>query len=329
MGAAGVVGRHTHDEEGRMRAIVWVVLLGMIACACAGPSGPSRTTDATSRSEPSDASASVGRPCDAPAGVSSDVSWTIAGSQRSARVHRSTAADAGPAPVVVALHGYGGFGLELEQISGLSDAADARGWVVVYPEGTGTTQAWADLPGDSVHATDVAFLRQIVDTLAVGGCGDPTRVVLAGISQGGWLADLIACEQDDLMIAVVAVAAREFPGWPCIGNHPVAFAAVNGVLDEVIPYAGGPVNGVNVRDAESVDAWLAARAATRDCDPTPQSKRASQHVEVTTWSGCSAPVTLYRVEDGGHSWPGGGGLPPVDRELSVTDIIAKMLEPKP
>jgi poly(3-hydroxybutyrate) depolymerase len=34
-------------------------------------------------------------------------------------------------------------------------------------------------------------------------------------------------------------------------------------------------------------------------------------------------VSLYRVEDGGHTWPNGGGQdPPVDHELSVDAILA-------
>ena len=30
---------------------------------------------------------------------------------------------------------------------------------------------------------------------------------------------------------------------------------------------------------------------------------------VSNWNGCVAPVVLYRVEGGGHTWPGAVGVP--------------------
>jgi len=325
---------------GHRRAVVLALPALLLAAGCAAAS-PSSTP--SSPGAPSPAPTAVASPsakaaasaeqdvaaCDAPPGKSSEVHWTLSYRDRTALVHRSERSAGSPAPIVVALHGYGGFGMELERISDLSDAADERGWLVIYPEGAGHPQAWNYDPRGLGHAEDIAFLRAIIDDVVEAGCGDAAHVVVTGISQGGWLADMAGCEMTDVVVGVVSVAGRDF-GWPCEPASPVAFAAASGVLDDVLPWEGGPVNAPDpITSVGSVDDWLKARAETRACTGDPAEARQSPHVVVFTWPGCAAPVTLYRVEDGGHSWPSGGGFPPVDHELSVTDVIAGMLDSAP
>jgi polyhydroxybutyrate depolymerase len=249
----------------------------------------------------------------------------VDGQERMARIHPGNGVGKAAVPIVLGLHGYGGFGMEVERVSELSDAADEHGWIAVYPEGTGHPESWGYDPNGGGHAADIAFLRQLIADIVEGGCGDPDQIVVTGISQGGWLADMAGCELSDVVVGVVSVAARDF-GWPCSPARPVAFAAVSGVKDDVLPWEGGPVNAPPpITSVSSVDDWLAARADIRGCSGDPAEARQSPHVVTYTWAGCDAPVVLYRVEDGGHSWPNGGGFPPVDHELSVTDIITGML----
>jgi polyhydroxybutyrate depolymerase len=196
---------------------------------------------------------------------------------------------------------------------------------VVYPEGTGSPQGWTDDPKGSGHAADVAFLRQVISDATTGGCGDRNRVIVTGISQGGWLSDAAGCDMSDVVDGVVPVAGRDM-GWRCRPARPIPFAAVNGVLDDVLPYDGGAVNvAAPVTTVDSAEAWAADRAASRGCTGPPKVSQISAHVDRLDWSGCAAAVSLYRVKDGGHSWPSGGGNPPVDHELSVTKVIEDMI----
>ena len=323
--------------SGRALATGLVALL--IASGCAGPAAPASSLAAsspltpeptTTAASPSSAAPSVATslaaPCAAPPGKSTEVHWTIDGEARTALIHPSESAGTSPAPLVVALHGYGGFGMELERLSELSDAADERGWTVVYPEGTGHPQAWGYDPAQLGHAADIAFLRTLVHDMVEADCVDAERVVMTGISQGGWLADMAGCEMSDVIAGVVSVASRDF-GWPCEPASPVPFAAVSGVMDDVLPWDGGAINAPPpITSVGSVDDWLAERATLRSCAGAPEETRSSPHVVRFEWSGCTAPVSLYRVEDGGHSWPSGGGFPPVNHELSVTEIIAGMVD---
>jgi len=310
------------------RRVGGAVSVAALLAACSGGSSPATSTTSTSPSAPAGVAAGAAQaPCGVAPGASVAVSWSVDGSPRSALVHRpADAASAGsPPPVVIALHGYGSFGLDLETTSDLSTAADEHGWLVVYPEGTGTPEAWVDRPKDPGHTADVAFLRQVIQDVVAGGCGDAKRVIVTGISQGGWLSDMVGCEMTDVVSAVVPVAGRDM-GWTCTPAKPIPFVAVNGVLDDVLPFKGGAVDVVApVSSVDSVDAWLADRAKSRGCAGKPTETSVSPHVHREDWSGCAAPVTLYRVEDGGHSWPSGGGLPPVDHELSVTKVIAGLL----
>ena len=320
---------------GRALVVGFVALL--IAAGCAAPAAPatpspsfaaseSTTTPPSPSGSPAAAATALTEPCAAPAGESTDVRWTIDGQDRSALVHPPDGAATSPAPLVIALHGYGGFGMELERLSELSDAADERGWLVVYPEGIGTPQAWSYDRAQLEHAADIAFLRGIIDDLVEAGCADPARVIVTGISQGGWLADMAGCELSDVVAGVVSVASRDF-GWPCEPASPVAFAAISGVLDDILPWDGGPVNAPPpINSVGSVDEWLAERASSRSCSGAPEETQKSPHVVQYAWTGCAAPLSLYRVEDGGHSWPSGGGFPPVNHELSVTEIIAGMID---
>jgi len=298
------------------------LVLGVLLAACAAP--PSATPSLTIPAPPVAIAGSA--ICTAPPGHSTTVTWPIDSGTRSALVHLPAGvAPTRPLPIIVALHGYGGFGMEMEQTSELSDASDAEGWIVVYPEGTGSPQQWVYTPGGPGHQADLAFLRQVIGDIVAGGCGDPKRVIATGISQGGWMSDRVGCEMTDLVVGVVAVAGRDF-GWGCKPDKPVPFTAVNGVLDDAIPYKGGPIDAPPpVTSVDSVDDWLAARATSRGCTGKPSAKSVSAHVSLETWPGCAAPVSLYRVEDGGHSWPNGGGYGAIDHELSVTKIIADML----
>jgi len=307
-------GRHPGSRAG-------IVLMTTILVGCGG--SPPTSSPAAASAVAASAAAAIA-PCDAPPGVSTSVSFTIDGAPRSALVHApKDGSGSKPMPLVLALHGYGGFGMEMELTSQLSEASDEHGWLVVYPEGTGTPEAWQDDPGGLGHQADISFLREVITDVVDGGCGDPKHVIVTGISQGGWLSDMAGCEMTDVVGGVVAVAGRDM-GWACKPAAPIPFVAVNGVLDQVLPYEGGPVNvAAPVTQVDGVDDWLSARAQSRGCHGQPAESSASAHVRLRVWPGCRAPVSLYRVEDGGHTWPNGGGQdPPVDHELSVDAILA-------
>jgi poly(3-hydroxybutyrate) depolymerase len=49
---------------------------------------------------------------------------------------------------------------------------------------------------------------------------------------------------------------------------------------------------------------MAARAEFNGCTGGPSVDAVTPTVERRTWTGCTAPVVLYTLQDHGHAWPG-------------------------
>ena len=185
------------------------------------------------------------------------VTIEVDGVQREARVHVPVVETDAPRPLVIAFHGYGGGFWDLESAAGLSDAADAHGFVVAYPQGVGEGPTW-DLQGDS----DTAFVIALIDELVASQCIDPTRVFATGFSMGGGMTNVLACRLADRFAAVAPVAANHGETWggTCAPSRPVPIMAFHGTLDTFLPYEGGdspfpdrPVTGVEDWMAEWAD----------------------------------------------------------------------------
>src|SRR4051812_41490795 len=171
-----------HEEGRDMRASIRagtlgvVVALLLVACqpdavvptpsttpfrasAAPSPTRPPSPTPPPLRSPFPDAAASAG--CAAPEEPPSIVVVMVDGVEREAEIHQPTRLPDGPAPVVLAFHGYTGTSAEVEGRTGLSDKANSAGFIAVYPQALGGDNAAWDLAGD----TDVTFVRAVVSFL--------------------------------------------------------------------------------------------------------------------------------------------------------------------
>jgi len=141
-------------------------------------------------------------------------------------------------------------------------------------------------------------------------------VFSTGLSNGGQMSSLLACEASDRITAVAPVAGVEF-AQSCRGD-PVPVMAFHGDADPIVPYAGGGLDAATIADQnawhgdvpagvpqhEGVDAAMANWADHNGCDPEPTEERISPEVIRRTWVGCDAETVLYVVEGGGHNLPG-------------------------
>jgi hypothetical protein len=92
---------------------------------------------------------------------------------------------AAPAPLVLALHGHGTTGRNMEVLTHISRVADARGFIVAYPNGA--HKGWNDgRPGVSENVDDVAFIRDLIVLLQSRYSIDPARIYAlpAGLRAG-------------------------------------------------------------------------------------------------------------------------------------------------
>jgi polyhydroxybutyrate depolymerase len=206
-----------------------------------------------------------------------------------------------PAPLILAFHGAGGNGPFMQRYSGLSPVAQRAGMVVAYPTADPARRRWTLEDDRAGAADDVGFARVLLAALERRGCADPTRVYATGVSNGGGLVALLACDPRNGLAAIAPVAGGYGTG-PCEPERLVSVLEIHGVADTVVPYRGRPPE----RDG-AVRPWL-ARWARRDGCPGPPARRAIAPRTVRfDWSRCAAPgvtVSHIAVLGGEHAWPG-------------------------
>lgn len=255
---------------------------------------------------------SAANACSARAGRSGDLDWTIRSGDRDRTVHVHVPPSYDPAhriPVVLNFHGYGRNGVELAQYSGMSAKADAAGFVVVHPEGTGSPQAWNAGEHFDNGVDDVAFVRAILDRLETELCVDAQRVFSTGISNGAFLSHRLACELSDRIAAIAPVAG--LVDVPCTPSRAVPVMQFHGTADSIIPWKGVPAHGF-----PGVEEMVAGWAMRDGCSEDRHTSFAQDEVRCDTQSACAegSEVTLCTIGGGGHTWPGAQDVP----ELGMT-----------
>jgi polyhydroxybutyrate depolymerase len=190
-----------------------------------------------------------------------------------------------PVPLVISLHGGGGNAGHQRRVSDFNRLADDKGFIVVYPNGTGQRQdAILTWNGGACcgyamtnNVDDVGFIRALIAELSNAYAIDPKRIYVTGISNGGIMAYRLACEASDV-IAAIAPVAGTLNYKPCQPTHPVAVLHIHGTDDTHLPYNGGVGSdsrvGVNFASVqESVGFWTAFNG----CDPQPQTTSLRRH----------------------------------------------------
>lgn len=233
----------------------------------------------------------------------------IDGRRRAYRVHVPPVVPLG-APLVIQFHGGGGNGTGLDRLTRFHALADRKRFVVVSPNGF--DRKWNDgrRPGE---VDDVGFVAALIDCLAGWLPIDRGRVYAVGISNGAMMAARLASQLPDRIAAFAQVAgtvAADAPSW-WHPDRPVPFIQIHGSGDDIVPYVGGPVRtrrrgGTDRGRVLGVDEW-AALVAAHNGATGPEITGIDPDVTVRTWRGPTAQcdVEFWRVEGGGHTWPGG------------------------
>jgi polyhydroxybutyrate depolymerase len=235
-----------------------------------------------------------------------------------------------PVPLVLAFHGVGLDANEMIRISGFSSQSDASGFIVAYPEGTGTNKSWNGGHCCGVAARDnvddVGFVRTLIGELSTTLNIDPKRIYATGFSNGAILSYRLACELSDLLAAVGPVSATQVleDMQACRPGRPVALIHFHGTADDPNPYDGGATPGgfqfISVDTA--VQFWMDFNA----CPAEPRSTTSgSIRHDVYSPCGSGSAVELYSITGGKHAWPGGEAVNQAmgepNMEISATRIM--------
>lgn len=216
-----------------------------------------------------------------------------------------------PTPLVISLHGGAMWAAAQRETSRWNELADQRGFIVVYPSGTGFPRKWnAMRPGPGL-AADVRFIADLIDTLRSAYRIDPARIYADGLSNGGGMAFVLSCALSDRVAAVGMVASAHFLPWSwCTDRRAVPMIAFHGTADRVVPYRGGRSWVSRDRFAD-IAVWTASWARRNRCAADPVESVVAADVTRREYPDCAhgAAVVLYTIMGGGHTWPGGAALP--------------------
>jgi polyhydroxybutyrate depolymerase len=205
-------------------------------------------------------------------------------------------------PVVIGFHGQGPGAESFRLQSGFNDVADQTNFIMVYPDGTGPTDmlSWNAGPGSKNYASshnidDVGFVRALIDVLPTIYAVDTTRIYAAGMSNGASMCHRLGIEVSDRIAAIGAVsgllAIKEGPP-----PNPVPVIDFHGMMDPIVPYSWV---------AYTINWWKRAD----HCGSKPVSVDVeSDHTEydyAPAKGKAGAPVVLFALPEGGHTWPGG------------------------
>jgi polyhydroxybutyrate depolymerase len=238
----------------------------------------------------------------------------------------------GEAPLVLAFHGRLGTGRIMEEMTHLSKLADREGFIVLYPDGVG--RSWNAGHGtgaaEQQQVDDVGFVSKLIDELAPVYRIDRRRVYATGMSNGAIFALRLACELSAKLAAVAAVAGTLAPrvAKDCHPQRPVPIMLIQGTEDRYVPWEGGVTGGGG--RVESVEATIQLWVTIDGCSPDPKVEELAGKVSRTTYAPSHAggpEVTFYRIDGGGHTWPGGSELLPrravgeTNRDVDASEVI--------
>jgi polyhydroxybutyrate depolymerase len=201
-----------------------------------------------------------------------------------------------PYPLVFVLHGGGGSSAAARSQTDLEKASGGRA-IFVYPEAHGGT--W-DLDSPAAQSGDVALFDAILLVAHNTLCVDARRVFLTGFSNGGYMANQLACKRGDRIRGVVTHAAGgpyeshgsyDATGHLTCPGKAVASLVVHGNNDNVVAPSEGQ---------KSLDHWSYANR----CGGGTSGAWIPPCVAL---QGCFQPVGSCRIPGLGHGlWPQAG-----------------------
>jgi polyhydroxybutyrate depolymerase len=215
-------------------------------------------------------------------------------------------------PLVLNFHGFGSNANEQMHYGDFRDIADTEGFLLVHPEGTllNGEQHWnvGNFTTGST-ADDVGFTEALIDQLANLYAINLDRVYSTGMSNGGFMSFLLACQLSEKIAAIASVTGSMTPYTydACSTQHPTPILQIHGTSDSVVPYDGDITWTLSIVDVLSF--WI----NYNNCDTNPTITTFpdiypldGSTVDHFIYSGGDNGVTTehMKVIGGDHTWPG-------------------------
>jgi polyhydroxybutyrate depolymerase len=325
------------------------VTIGLAGCSSSGSAGPTTTSTAAHLGARISDRAPVPSPgcavAPGPSVTSQQDTITVGGSSRSylldtpapgtpsptqsatsSPTTKAGTVPATPRPLVLDFHGLDEGAVIHSATSQFGVLGQKDGFVVVFPQGTGSPVQW-DTTDQSSTNPDLQYVTALLQQVESTKCIDTSRVYASGFSDGSFMVSLLACTMSNRFAAIAAVSGLQLDK-PCPTTRKVPILAFHGTADPILFFNGGlgsatlnqligppsatPTSAPTTTTTlpaklhgpgypATVQAW----AVKDGCSPHSTDTKLSSQVILRTYH-CPAgtDVEFYIILGGGHAWPG-------------------------
>lgn len=234
-------------------------------------------------------------------------------------------------------HSAGGYSERQQRITELSDPSltiAGKPFLTVYaqgvnntdyprPGGGGMKHIWKGAPYENTTVDDIAYVYDMINTVAATYNIDHSRIYACGKSNGGGFTALLACRPDTsaTIAAFAPVSPALYQGTfsfhGCDPSRKTPIFHIHGVEDTITPFLGRTPEEGSFGPEPDVRVWRRQWAERNGCAKGSYPGELAQPHNVTevhagaweeVWD-CpeGAEVRALSVEGLGHSWPSTAG----------------------
>ena len=227
----------------------------------------------------------------------------------------SNYSDAAPAPLVIALSGYNESGADFERYLKLTPLAQSNGFLYVHPDGRKDIHGirfWNGTPEccdfQNPKVDDAKYIMNIISQVEAKYSVDINRIFIIGHSNGGFLANNLACNYSDQIAAVINMAGGSYTkASSCKPSSPISVLEIWGTADETYKInhiLGKPIPGA----LKIFNGWGAINQCDAITQTSPQKldldrKIAGAETAVVQYQNCpvGTSIDFWRIVGGGHA----------------------------
>ena len=225
------------------------------------------------------------------------------------------------APLVFVLHGYSGSAGGIMGYSGMNQIASEHGFAVCYPQGLSDESGYNFWNvGYEFHQNqtvdDVAFLSSLANFLQDEYNLNEENTFSTGMSNGGDMSYMLACQANDVFKAIAPVAGCMIEEiYNTCDSSPVPILEIHGNNDNVTLWDGDMQNNDGWGAYYSIEDGIEFWVETNNCMSNEEIFLPNSNISDGSYiinhryfdCNDNAEVWLYEVVGGGHDWPGSDG----------------------
>ena len=240
--------------------------------------------------------------------------------------------------LIFILHGYSGSASGIMGYSGINNLADEHNFIACYPQGTNDDNGYAFWNvGYSFHANvevdDVEFIRTLRAHIIQEYYLTEYNIFSTGMSNGGDMSYLLACQASDVIRAIAPVAGcmMEWIFDSCSPEYTRSVFEIHGTDDDVTWWegdyddSGGWGNYIGVMPTFSF--WASNNSCTdfESYELPDLDQSDGSYIISDKYSGGTGgnEVWLYKVINGGHDWPGSYGNMDINSSEEIINFFSR------